>query len=393
MITFCFDRVADQYYGYPNIAKWSAEPYTAEWQNFDQHWPYSVPLRLLMYFRHNHIPYQVTAADSATHAWYPIAFGWFDFTCDYINLISPVAINRVKQHHIKILFYYHEGDNPKRIKERLDYLCKSHALPDNSYIFISANSAAENLAQCIYFPDHEFFFRHLNRQQTIINPVDNRSHDFTLLSRTHKWWRATCVADLVESGILDNSLWSYNTDIGVDDQFEENPIEIDSINNGRTLVKNFVDHGPYRCDESDQHQQNDHHRVNDFLYTASNIHIILETHFDADQSGGTFITEKTYKAIKYGQPFVVVGPPGTLARLKKDGYRTFDAVIDSSYDAIIDNTARWHAVKTLLMQIKNQNCASVFKKCRENVDQNQQMFLSRSTEPLNTLKRKLLCLV
>lgn len=394
MITFCFDRVADSYYGYPNLAQWSAEPYTSKWRQFDQHWPRSVPLRLLIYFRYNSIPYRVIPVNSVDClAWYPIAFGWFDFECDYLSLISPTVLKKIQSNKIKILFYYHEGDNPERIKNRLDYLCVQHNLPTNCYIFISANTAADQLENFIYFPDHEFFFRHLNLNQKSNTLLNKRPYDFTMLTRTHKWWRATCTADLVHANILDNSLWSYNTDITVDDDFKDNPIEIDSIDINRSILKEFVNQGPYRCDSIDHDQQNDHHWVNISLYQLSNVHIVMETHFDADQSGGTFITEKTYKPIKFGQPFVIVGPPGTLSQLKKDGYRTFDSVIDSSYDSIENNTIRWKAIKKLLHQIKIHGSQQVFDQCIDDIKHNQEMFSSRSAEPLNSLKGKLLCLI
>ena len=389
MITFCFDRVADQWYGYPNLAVWSADPYTDAWRQFDRHWPFSVPLRLLMYFRFNNVEYHVVPVNQAESAWYPVAFGWFDFDCDYVGLLSLTVIEKIKQGCVKILFYYHEGDNPKRIKLRLDSLCRLHSLPDNCYVFVSANTAADTLENCLYFPDHEFFFRHLNRHQPNKSENCARMYDFTLLSRTHKWWRATCVADLSRSGILDNSLWSYNTGIDIGDRFEDNPIEIDSIPGGRDAVKQFVIRGPYACDSVDQQQQNNHHRINESLYRASNIHIVLETHFDADQSGGAFITEKTYKVIKYGQPFVIAGPPGTLAQLKKDGYRTFDSVIDPAYDSITDNTRRWHTVKQLLQQLKNRGCQNIFSRCSDDVQHNQEMFLTRTVKPLNDLTKKL----
>jgi hypothetical protein len=393
MITFCFDRIANEHYGYPNLAQWSAEPYTPEWRNFDQQWPYSVPLRLLMYFRYNRIPYQMTTVDSATHAWYPIAFGWFDFACDYISLIHPTVIERVKQHYIKILFYYHEGDNPRQIKERLDYLCEMHALPDNCYVFISANSAAEDLEQCIYFPDHEFFFRHLNRQQQPENCITPKIYDFTALSRTHKWWRASCFADLYYSKMLTNSLWSYNTSVLIDDNVNDNPIELDSIGGWRDRVESFFAAGPYMCDNYNTNQQNDHHIVNEDLYRLSNIHLVFETHFDADQSDGTFLTEKTYKAIKYGQPFVIVGPVGSLKQLRHDGYCTFDDIIDNTYDQIEDNTKRWISVKNTIAQLLEIGTDKIFNQCCAGILHNQKTFLDRQKDPLNTLKSKLLCLL
>jgi hypothetical protein len=48
------------------------------------------------------------------------------------------------------------------------------------------------------------------------------------------------------------------------------------------------------------------------ISTIVTVTLCLETHFDADQSGGAFLTEKTFKPIKHGQMFFVAGPAGSL---------------------------------------------------------------------------------
>ena len=124
-------------------------------------------------------------------------------------------------------------------------------------------------------------------------------------------------------------------------------------------------------------------------YTDSYCNIVLETHFDADQSGGAFLTEKTFKAIKHGQPFVVVGCAGSLAALRKLGYRTFDHAIDNSYDAVIDNTQRWTAIKAAIIKLKSQDLHAWFESCRNDIEHNQQLFCSTKADRLNTLLERL----
>jgi hypothetical protein len=54
-----------------------------------------------------------------------------------------------------------------------------------------------------------------------------------------------------------------------------------------------------------------------------------------------FLTEKTGKAI-YGQRvFVLFGGHRALAQLQAQGYRTFEGLIDESYDEIVDDRKRW----------------------------------------------------
>jgi hypothetical protein len=45
-----------------------------------------------------------------------------------------------------------------------------------------------------------------------------------------------------------------------------------------------------------------------------------------------FPTEKTYKSLMLGHPFVIFGGQHSLAKLKNLGFQTFDPVIDESYD-------------------------------------------------------------
>jgi hypothetical protein len=55
-------------------------------------------------------------------------------------------------------------------------------------------------------------------------------------------------------------------------------------------------------------------------------------------------TEKVFRAIKMGHPFVVFSTPGFLHRFREMGYRTFSPYIDESYDDNPDHHDRMMAV-------------------------------------------------
>jgi hypothetical protein len=388
-INFCFDYMSSpRRLGYPNLA-----PLGLQGHEFDDRWPRTVPLRLLVYFdRANIITESFTVQDAPLGSWYPVALAWHDFHCDYISLMSSTVLSRVRNREIRILFYYHEGDNPAKIKQRIDTLCVEHGMPQDCYLFISANTAAAALENFEYFPDHEHFFRYINRRQFIPEiGIETRSHEFTVLNRTHKWWRASCMADLHQSGVLDRSLWSYNTQCTIDDREEDNPFELDSVPGWRGAVKDFVSQGPYFCDSDDDQSHNDHRHVPINLYQDSYCHLVIETLFDADQSGGAFLTEKTYKAIKFGQPFVIIGTAHSLRTLREQGYKTFDNVIDNSYDEITDNTQRWSAIRNTVLKIQSQDMHLWFLRCLPDIRHNQKIFSDAHGASLNKIQRKLSC--
>jgi hypothetical protein len=388
-INFCFDYMSSPgRLGYPNLAQLGLQGH-----EFDDRWPRTVPLRLLVYFDLAGIETRsFTVADAPLGSWYPVALAWHDFDCDYIALLSSMVLSRVRNHEIRILFYYHEGDNPEKIKHRIDTLCYNHSLSRNCYLFISANTAAADLKNFLYFPDHEHFFRYINRRQCIPEiAIQPRPYKFTALNRTHKWWRASCMADLLRSGVLDRSLWSYNTQCTINDSEQDNPLELDSVDGWRNAVTSFVSQGPYFCDSDNDQSHNDHRYVPINLYQDSYCHLVVETLFDADQSGGTFLTEKTYKAIKFGQPFVIIGTAHSLRTLRQQGYKTFDHVIDNTYDEITDNTQRWLAVRNSILEIQSQDMHEWFLKCLLDVKHNQQIFIDAQGSSLNNIQRKLSC--
>lgn len=373
MINFVFDHVVHKQLGYPNLAKPNLLP-----DAFDHTSPRATPLRLMVYFKEHNIDWQTWSPSQApAGSWYPVSLAWFDFTIDYMMLLNQTVRDQIRRGHVKLLFYYHEADNPGRIKTRMDHMGHLHSFPEDYYLFVSGNTAAEHMPNFAYFPDLELFFKFLNQHQSVpVNLNSPRPFQFTALNRTHKQWRATVMADMHRAGILDQSLWSYNTDCDLGEDVESNPIEIDTIPGLTEYSNQFVKKGPYFCDSNNADSHNDHETVNTNLYTQSYCHIVVETLFDTDQSGGAFITEKTYKAIKYAQPFVVVGAVGSLAALRRAGYRVFDHAIDNSYDLIHDNTQRWLAARRAIAQIKTQDMHAWFMSCQEDIEHNQHHYLN-----------------
>jgi hypothetical protein len=253
-------------------------------------------------------------------------------------------------------------------------------------LFLSANTAADSVDRFYYFPDHEHFLLYVNRRQDHTPVTDlPRLYDFTALNRIHKWWRGSIMSDLHADGLLSNSQWSYNTTVTGEDCPKDNPISIHSIAGWSEKLDQFLSNGPYYCDGPNEVAHNDHRWINTELYLNSYCDIVIETLFDVDQSGGAFLTEKTYKCLKFGQPFVIVGAVGSLQALRDAGYCVFDGLIDNSYDTIVDNTQRWLAVKNTIAKIKSQDMHSWYLKCIPNLEHNQQLYIQRTKPTLERL--------
>ena len=374
---------------YPALARHEAVPYTQGWREFGQHWPHTIPLRLQEYCDHHGVEIQLYNINDALppRTYYPVGLGFFDFGIDYFALMSPAVRKKLHRNQLRVLFYYHEGDNPARIKDRLDELAQDHLLPPDCYVFVSANTAARDIPGFVYFTDFELWYYQRNQAIPALKiHHEPRERDFTVLNRLHKSWRAIAMSDLKNLELLDNSYWSY-CESGVFDD-TECPIEIDAIAGLRTATEEFLRGAPYISDELDHDQRNDHSTTVPKYHVNSYCNIVMETHFDADQSGGAFLTEKTFKPIKHGQMFFVAGPAGSLQVLRDLGYRVFDSVLNNSYDLETDHTQRWMAL-TRSIYFAQSELPELFEQCRSDIEHNQQLFQAIKTERLNTLIKEI----
>jgi hypothetical protein len=374
---------------YPALAHHEAYPYTQAWREFGQHWPHTIPIRLQEYCDHHGVKLNVTDVDAEwpSDAFYPVGLSFFDFGIDYFELMPERIRTGLLSNNVRVLFYYHEGDNPWHIKARLDELCAKHDLRNNCYRFVSANTAARDIPGFVYFTDFELWYYQRNRASLPLKIHNKpREHDFTVLNRLHKSWRALAMADLKNLDLLDNSYWSYCESGEFADS--ECPIEIDAISGLRVATEEFLKSAPYISDGLDHDQRNNHSTLVPKYHVNSYCNIVMETHFDADQSGGAFITEKTFKPIKHGQMFFVAGPAGSLQVLRDLGYRVFDSVLNNNYDLETDHTQRWMAL-TRSIYFAQSELPELFEQCRSDIEHNQQLFQAVKTQRLNTLIKEI----
>jgi hypothetical protein len=377
---------------WPNLAP--DQDASQGYSKFGNTYPWIVPVRLLYHCQEHDYAYQIIYATDPIPAgsYYPVGLGWFSFDIDYFAMMSDTVMSLLKTRRMRVLFYYHEGDNPYLEKARLDQLCKFHNLPADCYRFVSGNSQASKIENFVYFVDHElWYWRNSVRWNGQEQPgcayhEQPRNHRLTSLSRVHKWWRATIQSELHRRGWLDHSYWSYNT-VDIDDQYLDNPIETYELDGLESYMKQFVANAPYFCDTLTVQDHNSHWKFVPEHFNDSYCNIVLETLYDAEQSGGAFISEKTFKPIRHAQPFVVFGTVGTLNTLRELGYRTFDHAIDNSYDLEPNNTKRFYKTLDAIEQILCQDLHKWYITCKEDIEHNQNLFTANKHARLSALQQ------
>jgi hypothetical protein len=328
-----------------------------------------------------------TQADRRTL--YPVSISYFDFGINWFEIMPKMIVEKLRSRSLTIWFFYSEGDNPQRIRQHLDQQAREHYIDPELILFTSANSAAESIAGFTYFVDDECLYQLRNKCGPLPYHEKPRQKKFTMLVRTHKWWRATTMARFWQQGLDKHSYFSYTHDLSVDETEDDNPIEVDSFDDLRSVTYDFLGQCPFHADTLDSHTHNLYSTTVDEHFTNSYLNIVIETHMDVDQSGGVFLTEKTFKPIKHCQLFVIIGAAGSIQQLRNMGYRTFDHVIDHGYDHIQNTTERWNRACLEIERLAKTNLHQIYVQCRDDLLWNQELFMSAKTDRLSTLLNRI----
>lgn len=100
-------------------------------------------------------------------------------------------------------------------------------------------------------------------------------------------------------------------------------------------------------------------KINPFYY-KSFCNIVTETDFSDSM---IHITEKTDKSIYILQPFIIVGNPHSLKKLKELGFKTFDKWWDESYDNCKNRYERMNMIKKTIRYISKfslDDCKKIY---------------------------------
>ena len=173
-----------------------------------------------------------------------------------------------------------------------------------------------------------------------------------------------------DKGLVSN-LWEEEDKLISKEEFEIYNFDNSDYNELTPLVpvRNEIQEGNFVANQSSPAD----------LYKKSNFSLVSETF-----TGSTvrFITEKTYKPIMMGHPFLIHGTTGTLSYLQSLGYETFQNIFDETYDLEKDPK------KQLEKIIKNLDCNFKLSALTiEKIKHNQNNFLKLNTR--NRIKNQL----
>jgi hypothetical protein len=370
-IKFCIENNS-----YFNLKEQQSQTYGA---------PYVMPMTLHKFLDNHEINYDIVDIEDADYsAWYNINLYFFDFNCDYFTYLNPRVLYKIRHKELRLLFTYGEPDDPFAIDKRLRDLCEAHDIDRESIFFISGNTIADSIDGMAYVCESEYLFEIQNTVTPEPTIFERKTKKYTCLNRVHKQYRKEFVYNLWKDGLTEDAYVSYGNVPNKDnreDYWIVNPKFMNSaiheerwpkpsrippeqyVKGIKHVDASFDRMLPMSADNLNTDNHNDHSMSVDYLFTDSYWNIVMETYLNA--TGGVFLTEKTFKPIKYGQPFVILGTTGSLAYLKEQGYKTFSPWIDESYDQEENIRWRWYALIELARKFSKTSLEDLHKQHTE----------------------------
>jgi hypothetical protein len=109
------------------------------------------------------------------------------------------------------------------------------------------------------------------------------------------------------------------------------------------------------------------------IYNQTAYSVVTETNAENDF---TFYTEKIVKPILAQRLFIVIAGYNYLKNLRSLGFKTFDCVIDESYDDIEDNISRYNAACEQIQKLSLLPQQEVLDKIKPIVEHNKEVMLT-----------------
>jgi len=271
----------------------------------------------------------------------------------------------------------------------------------NEIIVISKNSVEK--------PGYIYNDPLMHRIKVLDFEIENTSKDniFFFLGGHARWHRLLFLNKLLEKSKLDDIIWSMRRIEYEDSNMYRSciPLEYVDIHKNLEILKYL----PKSLD-FDIHDQAEYHNMGNAaifdnpgyvanldFYKNSYVEIVSETVFEfainptKKDKEFTIMSEKIFKPLVFGFPFMALALPKTFAKLKEWGFELFDELIDYSFDDEYDDEVRMNMI---VQQVCENNIKENFQKHFETIKEkhlhNRKMFLNLKERLMKNYEENLL---
>ena len=264
------------------------------------------------------------------------------------SCISEKYLNDVRNGKSKIvLMLLYEGTSGSKDNYDLEIINKwrkDSNLPINSIYFCCGNLLCNEITikkglGITSIPMLDFEMWNTYKDNIVeYTPINNKNL-FLNYNRNPRPHRIEFLSNILNTGIFNRGLISLGKVIDGDNEF-------------------LINNSPITIDDSYDLKFNKACSISKGDYEKTFLSVVSETLVDEDT---LFITEKTWKPIMVGHPFMILGNQGTLKYLKSIGYKTFSPWINEEYDNISDASTRSIKIVEELEKLSKKSVEELIK--------------------------------
>lgn len=237
-----------------------------------------------------------------------------------------------------------------------DKWSKEINLPKDSVVVLAGNLKAEKEAikrnlniRCIGVSSFESWINPKTLPTSLIEFEPDSKHLFLFYSRVPRVHRVYMGFLLTKAGLIDKGKASLI--------LEETPFGHYTV--PEIYTEEFADFckGPNRYLDVENSENMNMAFLHNFQHYRSTFMSIVGETFAHDDS--VFFSEKIFKSISLGHPFLLLGGRHSLARLKELGYETYSEWFDESYDSSKLYTTRTRKILNTVQKYSKYNTSDL----------------------------------
>ena len=336
----------------------------------------------------------------------------FQFITKYDELDKDNTISFISHLQISQIF-----DNPQEKADLVDYYCNH-----SNMVFVietEINVSILNLIKLVKGKNVHWVLPgfiaginntihhgwHINQTVRVFNihrpkltPYTVKPLYFDALLGTNKPHRNYLYDYLINQGLADKIILKYHGRYNVNSLLGSEHFEWDT--HSRPFEKQII----FNPDRTSYYKEGVTHSTENVEYFGQSVRlsqIIPETVYNKSaysiitesfiNNDFTFFTEKITKALLGRRLFVVISGVGYLENLRRLGFKTFENVIDESYDQVEDDKKRFDMVIEQIEQLLQKDQVEVLLKIKDICEHNYELVMSGSlhTAMLDGIRNKI----
>jgi hypothetical protein len=359
-------------------------------------------------------------SDNHDHGYYLIFYGSSTQILDHYGLafLTPDIITKCNQGTLKLLiaFVHETFDSGISTRQWYNDFCNKLNLlgmvKSNSVVILTGTKffnrlVSDHRCEFIYYPwfelDLQTSFKISNKVCPDID-LDRKNKYYINLNRAIRPHRFIMVMYLKYRNVLNcgNVSWQNPTCLSWQEilsnfGFHQKGVsgmgrlgQLDKFDVNGTSFLNFIStvnvlDSMQLDDLSQEHLMNGAHHGPSWCgaeeyYTTSYIDLVSETH--SELYGDAFLTEKTFKPLAYGLPFIFNSGRNHLGLVKQLGYQSFPELFNEQYDAMPTTLEKLGMIGEEIVQFcENPNKIDLIKNSPEILEKlkfNQNLFWNRN---------------